>query len=232
MQVGGCGDRAMAKTTSIAAGSPDGDESKAIQVVKWITDKAIAGIPPLSSAEDLAKEYLIDQSYAGIEDRIGSLINWETIKNFTTGFVTGLGGIITLPVSIPGALGASWFLQARMAGAIAVICGHDLHEDRVRTLVRVSLLGNAGKEVLKNAGVKLAMKGAEKAIMRIPGRILIEINKKVGFRLLTKAGEKGVVNLIKGVPVAGGFVSGGFDAASCRAVGYAAKRLFLSVASA
>lgn len=204
------------------------DETKALKLVNWITDRAIEGVPPLSSAKNLADEYLLDKSYSSNAARIDSLINWQTVRNFTTGFITGLGGLLTLPIAVPAALGASWILQARMAGAIARICGHDLSEDRVRTLVLLSLVGDSGKEVLKRAGIKVTTKLTQKAIQKIPGKILIEINKRVGFRLLTKAGQKGVVNLMKAVPVVGGVVGGAFDAATCRAVGYAAKRIFLT----
>lgn len=201
-------------------------KGQAVKIVKWIIDKAVNGLPPLSSADDLAQEYLIDDGYPDNEARVDALINWETAKNFTSGFITGLGGLITLPVSVPSALGASWVIQARMSGAIAVIYGHSLREDRVRTLVLLSLLGDAGKEVLKRAGIKVGQKVTQNVIKRIPGKVLIEINKKVGFRLLTKAGEKGVVNLTKAVPLAGGIVGGTFDAVTCRSVGYAAQHIF------
>ncbi len=65
-----------------------------------------------------------------------------------------------------------------------------------------------------------------RVIMFIPGKMFIEINKQVGFRLLTKAGEKGAINLIRCVPIFGGAVSGGFDASTCRAIGHTAKNLF------
>lgn len=201
-------------------------DSQIQQFVEWITDKAISGVPPFSSAKDLATEYLIDASYPHHEDCVWSLINWETTKNFTSGFVTGLGGLLTLPISIPSAFGASWIIQVRMAGAIARIHGHSLQSDRVRTLVLVSLLGDAGKEVLKQVGIKVAQKLGENLINQIPGKVLVKINKKVDFRLITKAGERGVVNLMKGVPLLGGFVSGVVDAASCRVVGDTAHSIF------
>lgn len=204
----------------------DSDKSKALVIVNYILDKTIKGVPPLTSCKDLAQEYLIDEGYDGDDERVDSLINWETSKNFTTGFLTGLGGVVTLPISVPSALGASWIIQARLAGAIAVIYGHSLQEDRVRTLVLLALLGDSAKEPLKKAGIKLGTKLTEKTIQKIPGKVLIEINKKVGFRLVTKAGEKGVVNLTKLVPVAGGVVGGAIDAVVCRKVGYTAKKIF------
>lgn len=201
-------------------------DSQVTKAVDWIIDSSISGVTPLSSAESLAQEYLLDQSYPHHDDRVASLINWETTKNFTSGFITGLGGLLTLPISIPAAFGASWIIQARMAGAIARIHGHRLNSDRVRTLILASLLGEAGKEVLKQAGIKIAQKVGQNVIQRIPGKVLVEINKQVGFRLLTKAGESGVINLGKGIPFVGGPISGTLDAVACRIVGKTAQKLF------
>ena len=86
----------------------------------------LAGAGPLAGARELAAEYLADARYESNDERVDALIDRETIKNFATGFVTGVGGAITLPVSIPSALAASWVIQARMAGAIANVYGHDL----------------------------------------------------------------------------------------------------------
>lgn len=204
----------------------DADSNKALKLVNWIIDRAIDGIPPLCSAKDLALEYQIDQSYPDDEERIEALINWETAKNFTSGFITGLGGLLITPVSIPAALGSSWIIQARMSAAIAIISGHNIQNDRVRTFVLITLLGDAAKEVLKEAGIKVATKFSAKILEKIPGKVLIEINKKIGFRLLTKAGTRGVVNLTRMLPIAGGVVGGTFDAAACRIVGKTAKRIF------
>ena len=206
--------------------SEEYDENKALQLINWITDRAVNGIPPMCSAENLALEYKIDTSYPDDEERIESLINWETTKNFTSGFITGIGGLITLPVSIPTAFGASWVIQARMAAAIANIAGHDINSDRVRTFILVCLAGDGCKEICKEVGIKVGQGLTKSAFQKIPGKVLIEINKRVGFRLLTKAGEKGAVNLMRIVPLAGGFVGGAFDAGACRVVGKQAKRLF------
>lgn len=201
-------------------------ENAAIQLINLIIEKSINGVPPLCSAENLALEYKIDQSYPDDEERIESLINWETSKNFTSGFITGLGGILTLPVAVPASLVASWIIQARMAAAIARISGHDIYSDRVKTFILLTLLGDACKDVLKDVGIKVGQGLAKSVLNKVPGKVLIEINKKVGFRLLTKAGEKGAVNLVKMVPLAGGFIGGAFDAAACRIVGRQAKNLF------
>jgi uncharacterized protein (DUF697 family) len=204
----------------------DNGDTKAVQLVKRILDYGIDGVGPLCSAEELAREYLRDTAYADNEARVEALIRWECSKNFGTGFLTGLGGIITLPAAVPAALGASWIVQARLCGTIAHIYGHNLYDDRVRTLVLLSLLGDAGKEVLKKAGVTIGQKITQTVITRMPRQILIEVNKRVGFRLLTKAGERGVINLARLVPVVGGVVAGSVDGAMCYWIGQTAKSLF------
>lgn len=201
-------------------------EQKADELVRWLTNQAISGVPPLSSASDLADEYLIHEGYEHNDERVDSLIKWECSKNFAAGFVTGLGGIITMPVAVPAALGASWIIQARMAAAIARIYGHSLDEDKVRTFVLLTLLGGEAAELFREVGINVGSRLALEAIKKIPGKTLIAINRAVGFRLLSKAGQKGVINLAKLVPVAGGVVGGTVDLVACQTVGRIAKKVF------
>lgn len=201
-------------------------EQKAEELVRWITDKAISGVPPLSSAEALAQEYIIHQDYTDDDERVDSVIKWESSKNFAAGFVAGLGGVMVMPVAIPAVLGASWVIQARLAAAIAHIYGWRLDDDRVKTFVLLTLLGAEAAEVLREAGVKVGTKLSIEIIKMIPGKAFTAINKAVGFRLLTKAGTRGVINLTKMVPVVGGAVGGTVDLVACRTVGKLAKKTF------
>jgi uncharacterized protein (DUF697 family) len=201
-------------------------EGKPLKIVRWITEKAIEGVPPLASADTLVQEYLDDETYLDHGDRIDSLIRWETTKNFTSGFLTGLGGVLTLPVTLPASFGASWIVQARMSAAIAKLSGHDIHSDRVQTFVIASLLGDGVKEILKQTGIQIGKGLAKGLLKQIPGKVLILINKQVGFRLLTKAGSTGAVNLVKIIPFIGGAVGGTVDAYMCKAVGNTAKSIF------
>ena len=58
--------------------------------------------------------------------------------------------------------------------------------------------------------------------------MLTNINQAVGFRLFTKFGQKGLVNIHKAIPVLGGVVGGTVDAMSTYAIAKAAKALFLN----
>ena len=73
------------------------------------------------------------------------------------------------------------------------------------------LAGLSIENLLKSAGIQFTKKTSLSLIQKIPGKVLTAINQKIGFRFITKAGEKGVVNLTKIVPVFGGIIGGGID---------------------
>lgn len=68
---------------------------------------------------------------------------------------------------------------------------------------------------------------AFRCIKKIPGAVLTKINQKMGFRFLTKFGEKGAINLGKLVPIAGGLIGGGVDVASTIVISRNAIRMFI-----
>jgi hypothetical protein len=204
----------------------------ASQLATYLLEHGIRGLGPLASAEALAAEYLGDAKYRDDDARVSALVNWETGKNFTTGFLTGLGGFITLPVAVPAALAASWVVQARMAAAIARIYGHSLEDERVRTRILLALAGDVAKDAMKDLGLKVGDKLTQRAVEQIPGRLLVELNKRIGAKLAAQVGQRVLLRVPRAVPVLGGFVAGGLDAVVCRKVGATARTLFRPPAGA
>jgi uncharacterized protein (DUF697 family) len=204
------------------------DSSSALALVSKLSELGIEGkAPNMKTSAELAEHYLRDSRYRGHDARIDSLIRWESSKTFTTGFATGVGGVLVLPVTIPLAIGSAWVLQARMVGAIAHIRGYDLDDERVRTLVMAAIAGDVTvREAVRRIGTDFGTRASKQAVSRISGRALMEINKKVGFRLLTKAGTTGVINISKAIPLVGGIVGGTVDGAATSVVGRVAKRTF------
>jgi hypothetical protein len=202
------------------------------QLATYLLEHGIRGLGPLASAEALANEYLDEAKYRDDEARVSALVNWETGKNFTTGFLTGLGGFITLPVAVPAALAASWVVQARMAAAIARIYGHPLEDERVRTRILLALAGDVAKDAMKDLGLKVGDKLTQRAVEQIPGRLLVELNKRIGAKLAAQVGQRVLLRFPRAVPVLGGFVAGGLDAVVCRKVGATARTLFRPPAGA
>lgn len=198
-------------------------ENKMIQVLNFSYDKAINGVGGLNSAVELAESY---KSENCLHDQCDSLIRWQNTKAGTSGFVTGLGGLILMPVTLPANITSVLYLQIRMIAAIAHLNGHDLKDDKVKTMVYLCLVGNGAKEILKNVGIEIGKKVATNAIKNISGKVITQINQKVGFRLVTKFGEKGIVNLGKCIPVLGGIIGGTVDAVSTNIVGNTARNIF------
>ena len=128
-----------------------------------------------------------------------------------------------MPVAVPANISVVLFVQLRMIAAIAIMAGHDVNDDRVKTLVYACMAGNAAKSYLLEVDIDVTKKLAFSAIRNIPGKTLTAINQAVGLRLVTKFGEKGVVNLGKAVPLAGAIVGATFEAVSTNAVGNVAR---------
>ncbi|WP_289781525.1 EcsC family protein [Acinetobacter sp. XS-4] len=202
-------------------------ENKIMEVLNWSYDKAVNGVVGLDSAYDLAKDY--KKTDDSLYNQVNSLIRWQNTKAGTSGFITGLGGIITLPVAIPANVASVMYVQIRMIAAIAHMGGHNLNDDRVRSLVFVCLTGNAAKDILKDVGIVVGKKLAENAIKNISGKTITAINKKVGFRLLTKFGEKGAINLGKTIPLFGGIVGATFDSITTNTIGNIARDTFITI---
>lgn len=209
--------------TLVSSNSDKNDPIK--KLLDWIVNVGINGLGVLPSAQKVAEDHLCSCEY-NVDKAIDSIIKWRTAYAAGTGFVTGLGGLATLPVTIPASLASSYALAANTSAAIAVVKGYDIKSDQVRTFVLLTLLGDSSLEVLKTIGANLGTKVTKSLINQIPGKVLIEINKKVGFRLITKAGEKGIINLMKLLPLVGGVVGAGFDSTFVNKCGKSAKKLF------
>jgi hypothetical protein len=200
-------------------------ESKVTHVLDWAYEKAVNGLPGTEAAADLAESYL--RKHSSVENAIDSLIRWQNAKGVTSGFLTGLGGLITLPVAIPANVASVMYVQIRMIAALAHMRGYDLKDDQVKTFVFVCLTGQAATDILKQAGVKLGTALAKQAIKKIPGEVIKAINKAVGIRLVTKFGQTGIVNLGKAVPLLGGVIGGAVDGIGTNTIGKTAKKVFI-----
>lgn len=204
----------------------DAKNSTAYKAAAYLLRCSVEGIEGiLDGAEQLAQSYT-SASYYDNDARVASLIRYECAKAAAGGFVTGLGGILTMPVTIPADLLGNWLLQGRLVATIATIYGHDVYDDRVRTWVLLTVMGSSMTDIAKEFGVTVGGKVAMNALKQVPGRTLIAINKAVGFRLITKAGKTGVVNLIKWIPFVGGVVGGSVNAVGTASIGNLAMKNF------
>lgn len=173
-------------------------------------EKCLNGIPKVSSnVEDMANAYLC--KYETKELACQAMLKNQITKCATSGFITGFGGIITMPVTIPANVTSVLYVQMRMIACVAYMAGFELDSDETQTFVYACLAGVAVNELVKQASIKFGVKFANGLIKKIPGKVLTKINQKVGFRFVTKFGTKGIVNLGKLLPGVGAVVGGGLD---------------------
>ena len=200
-------------------------EKEMMNLLDSCYDKALEGVlPGERTVMELAEDYL-GQSNSK-EKAIDNLIGYQTLLCGTNGFVTGLGGLLVLPVTISANIASVIYVQLRMIAAIAYINGYDIYSDQVRTIAYACLTGSSATNILKNVGIKIGEKMAVNALKRVPGAILVKINQQVGFRLVTKFGQKGLVNIVKMVPLVGGIIGGGIDVGTTVTIGNIAKEVF------
>ncbi len=197
-----------------------------LKVLDTCYEKATNGISKISpSIDQLAGDYL--SKHASKEEAIKDMLKKQVLKCTTSGFITGFGGAITLPVTIPANIRSVLYVQMRMIACTAYMAGYDISSDQVQTLVYACLAGLSVGEIAKQFGIKFGQKVAVGMIEKIPGKVLTKINQKVGFRLLTKFGEKGLINLGKLVPGVGAVINGGVDFAETKAIAKRAYQMFV-----
>lgn len=185
-------------------------EGLVARAVDLLLDAGIDGLGPLRSAEEVAARARGRARTA--EAAIGRVVREHVAKGAVGGFVTGVGGFVTMPVALPANVVEFYIGATRMVGAIATLRGYDLQDPGVRTAVLLTLIGSEADEVLAKAGLTgtggrvLGVVGTQ-----LPPAAMLMLNKAIGFRLLRGVGEKTFAHLGRGVPLAGGVLGGGVD---------------------
>ena len=201
-------------------------QEQVMELLDKLYDKSTQGIPKVSPPiENLAADYL--GKHKDVESAAKSFINYQIAKCTTSGFITGLGGLITLPVAIPANVASVMYVQMRMIACLAYMGGFDTDSDQVQTLVYACLAGISIDQLVKQVGIKLGVKLTTSMVKKIPGKVLTKINQKVGFRFLTKFGTKGLINIGKMVPIVGGVIGGGFDLLETKIIADRAYKMFI-----
>lgn len=196
------------------------------KLLNWMYSKAISGLGGVDSAYQLAADYM--NTEGTLDQKVDRLIKWQVTKSGTNGFITGFGGFILMPIALPANIVGVMYIQIRMIAAIAHMGGYDIQSDQVKSLVYISMVGNGAKEILKDIGIKTGEKFLTHIAKNMSAKTLSSVSEKVGSSLSSKLATKSVSKLTKAIPLAGGLISGTFDAVSTRIVGKTAKKIFIT----
>src|SRR6266436_5722971 len=117
------------------------------EALDWSYEVAVSGGPSVHGAKTLAEKCI--KKAGAREAAIDVLISRQIRKAGLAGFVTGLGGIITVPISIPTNLATVLFIQTRMIAAIAHMRGFDIQSGQVKPLVFGCMTGLKSVDLLR-----------------------------------------------------------------------------------
>lgn len=194
-----------------AQDEPTGLAKVTVGLVTPILDIGIDGKGPLSSAQSVADSAL-KRAGGDPERAIDQIVRTHLAVAAAGGFLTGMGGFVTMPVALPANVLEFYLVATRMTAAIAAVRGHDLTRPNIRSAVLLALVGADADDVLRKAGVAHGGGGLTDLVAeRLPGPALMVVNKAVAFRLVGKVGSGMFARLGRGLPVAGGAISGSLD---------------------
>lgn len=212
----GRGDGPVKETKSALEQAQEPEKQGAIsgsvsKVVQNLLDLGIDGKGRFDSAAQVADAALAE-SGGDAEKAVAAVGSSHLKLAAATGFVTNLGGFITLPVALPANVLGFYVLATRYSATVARLRGYDIDEPQIRSAILLSLVGADAQDVLAKAGmVAPTGKLAGMASQRLPGPALMVVNKAVGFRILSTAGKKSFSRFGRSVPLVGGAVGAGLD---------------------
>lgn len=190
-------------------------------------DKAIVGVGPLPGAAAAADKQLAENDgdiARGTHDVIENHVRYAGVQ----GFVTNLGGLVTMAFTVPTNITGMALIQCRMAAGIVHLRGYDLDDPRTRAAILTCLLGE--DKILKLIkhrtipGTPMELASAQVFDSSLNAILANEvaselISRAAGKRLATTVGRR--------VPIVGGVVGAGTDAYVTWKIGRYVDREFL-----
>lgn len=217
------------KTTRSAldeAHDPSGNDDAITNLIQQLTSVGIDGVARFAGAREVA-ERALKREHGDTKQAINRVVSQHLRGGAASGFVTSLGGFLTMIVAIPANVFTFYVQATRMTAAIAHLRGYDLDDKAVRTAVLLSLVGSNATEILSKAGVSVGGSAAVNLAGRgLPKSALMVVQKAVGFRILRSVGERMFTRIGKLVPVVGGLFGAGVDYAMMRKIAEQARKEF------
>lgn len=194
--------------------------------LRQILEFAIDGNMTIPGAKDAAARTL--QSRGDHEAALDTLIRQHVGLAGAQGFLTNLGGLITLPVALPANLAGLAIVQMRMIAGIAHLRGYDVNDRRVRSALTLTMLGeDEVRKRVSSGKLPSTPMGIATAPVFDPA-LEHSVSERVFGDLGTKmAGKHVVVQVAKRIPLVGGGVGAAADGYFTYALGQYARREFV-----
>ena len=201
--------------------------SASATVRRFVLDRlyptVLDGVPGLGTPQAVAAEA---RAAGGTTDeQVDRMVRRHIALSASAGFVSGLGGWLTLPVVLPANMAAVASLQLHMAASVAALAGLDPRSGATRERVLGCLVGSgpadpardAEQETLDRVGLKLAERGVNLVVSATVGAAKWGAKKAAG-RVQRRA--------LRGIPLVGGFIGAASDGYVTMKVAEAARDEF------
>ncbi|MCY7397079.1 MAG: EcsC family protein [Nocardioides sp.] len=187
-----------------------------------VLDRAVRGVGPFDPAAQVAAQAL-EENGGDVTRAVQALVSSHSRLAATQGFVTNIGGLVTMAVAVPANVTGLTLVQLRLHAALAHLHGRDLSDAGVRSAILVTLLGHGETEALVKKGKLpgnarwLASSGTTAA--DTPQLVATQ----VAATLIGQLGGKQLAATVgKRIPLFGGVVGAGTDARSTWKLGHQA----------
>jgi uncharacterized protein (DUF697 family) len=193
---------------------------------KAFLNRAIDGNPGFPGARETARKQLL--ASGDVEEAVKAVIEQHIRLAGVGGFVTQVGGIMALPVTLPANVAGLGAIQLRMAASIAHLRGHDVSAPRVRIAAMATLLGEEGVgEAIANGDLTRTPRDLAFGPPLVDEDLRNRLMSTVGQQLLMRVtAKRTTLTLARAVPLIGGTVGAGMDAVYTWRIGRYASEEF------
>ncbi|WP_139979809.1 EcsC family protein [Nocardioides litoris] len=195
--------------------------------VREALQRALDGAGPLPPARTTAERYRDDRD-GDVGAAARALVDQHTRYAGGSGFLTNLGGLVTMPVAVPANLAGLALIQCRMVAGVAHLRGYDLTDPRTHNAVLTTLLG---EEQVTRLVASRTLPAPPMALATAPvhdATIDATVSTAVARHLISRlTGRRLAASVGRRVPGLGGVVGGGADGWATFQVGRYAERELL-----
>ncbi|ASK66992.1 hypothetical protein CFK39_01015 [Brachybacterium avium] len=197
------------------------------RVVTMIRDIGLDGKLTYSSAADIARRAQRGRGRRHPRVAVRRIVRRHRRGVTVGGFVTGLGGFVTLPLLLPTNVVEFYVQATRMVGAIAAVRGYDLEDEEVRVRVLAALLGEESGDVLKNVGLGPVAGAAARSVAKtLPASPQSQVASAIGGRLLRRFGLRSIRLFGKAIPGLGAVLGALTDRSQLNRIAAVARKSF------
>lgn len=201
------------------------------RMIDTVRDVGLDGKLTYSSAAEVAKRARRGRARKRPEKAVSRIVRSHRRGVTAGGFLTGLGGVVTLPVLLPTNVMEFYIQATRMVGAIAVVRGYDLDDEEIRVRVLAALLGEESGDVLGSIGLGPVAGAAARGVAgRLPESPHAAVVSAVGGRLIRRFGLRSARLFGKAIPGLGGVLGALSDRKQLNRIAEAAKKGFPQLA--